>query len=235
MVAVLCGLDEVEFFGGFFHVFLGFVDGFEELVAGGGGVGVGVVVGVVVGGGVFGGGGVGVGGVVDEVAFGYGFVDGLWCDVVRGVVGDLFGAACVGGVDGGLHGGCYFVGVHYGEAVEVSGGSSDGLGEGAFGAEETFFVGVEDGDEGYFGHVEAFAEHVDADEYGEGAFAEFLHDVDSFEGVDVGVDVGARDVESGEVFGEFFGHAFGECCDECSFVAVDAGADFVEEVVDLVE
>ncbi len=49
------------------------------------------------------------------------------------------------------------------------------------------------------------------------------------------MDVGARDVESGEVFGEFFGHAFGECCDECSFVAVDAGADFVEEVVDLVE
>ncbi len=112
MVAVLCGFDEVEVFGGFFHVFSGFVDGFEEFVAGGG---CGVVGCCGFGGG--GGRGVVVGGAGDEVAFGYGFVDGLRGDVVRGVVGHLFGTSGVGGVDCGLHGGCDFVGVHYGEAV----------------------------------------------------------------------------------------------------------------------
>jgi hypothetical protein len=40
----------------------------------------------------------------------------------------------------------------------VAGGAADGLDEAALGAEEAFFVGVEDGDEGDLGEVEAFAE-----------------------------------------------------------------------------
>ena len=46
----------------------------------------------------------------------------------------------------------------------MAGGASDGLDEGALGAEEAFLVGVEDGYKRYFGEVEAFAEEVDADE-----------------------------------------------------------------------
>jgi hypothetical protein len=46
----------------------------------------------------------------------------------------------------------------------MAGGAAHGLDERAGGAEEAFLVGVEDGDEGDFGQVEAFAEKIDADE-----------------------------------------------------------------------
>ena len=46
----------------------------------------------------------------------------------------------------------------------MSGATTDGLDERGGAAQITFFVGVENGDEGDFRQVEAFAQQVDADE-----------------------------------------------------------------------
>ena len=154
-------------------------------------------------------------------------------DAVFFVVGFLLFAAAVGLVDGALHGVGHLVGVEDGAAFDVAGGSADGLDEGALGAEEAFFVGVEDGYEGDFGKVEAFAEEVDADEDVVLAFAEVAEELDAFEGFDLGVHVAAADAYFGVVAGEVFGHALGEGGDEDALVFCGAVADFGEEVVDL--
>ena len=115
----------------------------------------------------------------------------------------------------------------------MAGGAADGLDEGALGAEEAFFVGVEDGDEGDFGEVEAFAEEVDADEDVVLAFAEVAEELDALEGFDFGVHVAAADADLGVVVGEVLGHALGEGGDEDALVDGGAVADLGEEVVDL--
>ncbi len=144
-------------------------------------------------------------------------------DAVFFVVGFLLFAAAVGFVDGALHGVGHLVGVEDGAAFDVAGGAADGLDEGALGAEEAFFVGVEDGDEGDFGEVEAFAEEVDADEDVVLAFAEVAEEFDAFEGFDLGVHVAAADAYFGVVAGEVFGHALGEGGDEDALVVLRRG------------
>ena len=81
----------------------------------------------------------------------------MWRDAVLFVVGTLNGSTAVSLIEGTAHGVGHAVGVEDGAAFDVAGGSAHGLDEGALGAEEAFLVGVEDGDEGDFGQVEAFA------------------------------------------------------------------------------
>ena len=57
------------------------------------------------------------------------------------------------------------IGVEDDAALSVSCGAADGLDERAFGTQKSFFVGVEDADQGDFGQIEAFAQQVDADEH----------------------------------------------------------------------
>ena len=90
-------------------------------------------------------------------------------------------------------------------------------------AEEAFLVGVEDGDEGDFGEVEAFAEEVDADEDVVLALAQVAEELDALEGFDLGVHVAAADADLGVVAGEVFGHALGEGGDEDALVALRRG------------
>ena len=66
-------------------------------------------------------------------------------DVVLVIVLYLLSSAAVGLVDGLLHGCGYAVGIEYGAAVDVAGGSAYGLGEAAVAAEKAFFVGIENG------------------------------------------------------------------------------------------
>ena len=202
-------------------------EGGDELLDFGGAVGLVVDGDQVVGGGFVG----GVGELVEDV--GDFFAEGLGVDAVFGVVGDLFFAAAFGFVDGVLHGVGGFVGVHDDFAGDVAGGAADGLDEGGGGSEEAFFVGVEDGDEGDFGQVEAFAEQVDADEDVVFAEAELAEEFDALQGVDVGVEVADFDAGVEEVVGEVFGHFFGEGGDEDAFVFGGSGADFADKVVDL--
>ena len=151
------------------------------------------------------------------------------------VVAYLFFAVAVGFVYCTLHAACDGVAVEDGFAVDVTGGAADGLDEGAVAAEESFFVGIEDGDERHFGEVEAFTQEVDAYEDVEDSHAEIAHDFDTFEGVDVAVDVFAAYAEVDEVGGHLFGHAFGEGGYEYAFVFGDGFFYFVEEVVDLAD
>jgi hypothetical protein len=79
-------------------------------------------------------------------------------DVVGLVVGELAGAAVFGDVDEALDGIGDGVAEEDAFAGEVACGAAGGLDEGGFVAEEAFFVGVEDADEGDFREVETFAE-----------------------------------------------------------------------------
>ena len=93
------------------------------------------------------------------------------------IVGGLEFAATRGLADGFFHGLGDVVGIHDDFAFNVASGATDSLDEGGLAAEEAFFVGVEDGDEGDFGEVEAFAQEVDADEDVVNAGAEVAQDV----------------------------------------------------------
>ncbi len=162
-----------------------------------------------------------------------GFFDGLRCDVVFLVIGDLFFASAIGLVDGALHGGGHLVGVENDFCVHVSGGSANHLDERGFAAEEAFLVGVEDAAERDFGEVESFAQEVDTDEDVEFAGAQAIDDFDAFEGVDFAVEVFAEQSFFLEVGGEVFGEPFGEGGDEDAFACGGALDGALEQVGDL--
>jgi len=109
--------------------------------------------------------------------------------VVALIVGCLQGAAAVGLGDGRGHGLGNFIGVEDDLAADVTGGPAAGLDEGALGAQEPFLVGVEDGDQGDLGEVEALAQEVDADEDVKDPQAQVPDDLHALEGGDVGVEV----------------------------------------------
>ena len=222
-VAQAGGLFEVEIGGGVAHLLLQvFEMGFEVVADQGAGRGVGadpdgdVVLFVV---------------AVEDV--GDVGLDRGGGDAVFGVVGLLLLAAAVGLGDGALHRAGLAVGVEDDLAVDVARRAADGLDQRGFGAQETLLVGIEDGDEGAFGDVEALAQEVDADEAVEAAEAEVADDLDAFEGVDVRVHVADADALLVEIFGEILGHALGEDGGEDAKPLGDGVADFAEEVVDL--
>ena len=81
------------------------------------------------------------------------------------VVGLLDPAAAVRLVHRDLHRGRDRIGVHHDVAVGVAGGAADCLDQRRFGAEEAFFIRVEDRDERDLRDVEPLAEEVDPDEH----------------------------------------------------------------------
>src|SRR6266567_2920150 len=106
-------------------------------------------------------------------------------DVVFFVVGHLDGATAIGFSDGFLHGVSHAIGVEDGATFEVAGGASDGLDERSGGTEETFLVGVENGNQRDFRKVESFAKEIDANQYVEFALAQIAQDLDALEGLDL--------------------------------------------------
>ena len=105
----------------------------------------------------------------------------------------------VGLVDGALHAARDGVAVEDGLAVDIAGGATDGLYQGAVGTEETLLVGIEDSHQRHFGEVEALTQEVDAHQHIEDPHAEVAHNLDALEGVDIGMDVFAADAEVDEV------------------------------------
>jgi hypothetical protein len=73
----------------------------------------------------------------------------------------------------------------------MAGGASDRLDERPGGAQEAFFVGVEDGDQRHLGQIEAFAKKVDADEHVVLAFAKIAQQANTLERLNLGVHVAA--------------------------------------------
>ena len=90
------------------------------------------------------------------------------------------------------------------------------------GAQEAFLVGVEDRHQRHLGHVEAFAQQVDADQHVELAQAQVADDLDALDRVDVRVQVAHLHAVLGEVLGEVLGHALGQRGDQHALVACDA-------------
>ena len=107
------------------------------------------------------------------------------------------------------------------------------MNQGALSSEEAFFVGVEDGNQRHFRHIQPFAQQVDADQHVKGAEAQVADDFHALHGVDVGVDVAHAHIVLHQVVGEVFRHFFGQRGDEDAFVSGDAGADFAEHVFNL--
>ena len=101
------------------------------------------------------------------------------------------------------------------------------------GAQEAFLVGVEDRDQRDLGHVEAFAQQVDADQHVELAEPQVADDLDALDRLDVRVQVTHLDAVLVQVFGEVFGHALGERGDQHALVRRDAAVDLGQHVVDL--
>ena len=126
------------------------------------------------------------------------------------------------------------VGVQDGPAVQVARGAADGLDQRALGAQEAFLVGIEDGHQRHLGNVQALAQQVDADQHVEGAQPQVAQDLDPLHRVDVAVQVAHLHAVVGQVVGQLLGHALGQRGDQHALVLLDADADFLQHVVDLV-
>src|SRR6266545_2139578 len=77
-------------------------------------------------------------------------------------------------------------------------------------AQEALLVGVEDGDQGDLGQVEALAQQVDADQRVELAEPQVAEDLDALHRVDLGVQVAHAQAHLEQVVGEVLGHLLGQ-------------------------
>src|SRR5205085_6311128 len=113
------------------------------------------------------------------------------------------------------------------------GGAPDGLDQRRLRTQEALLVGIENGDKGHLGQIEAFTQQVDADEHVEFTQAQVAQDLDAFDRVDIAVEVAHLEALLEEVLGEVFGHLLGERGDQDEIAQVDAAVDLVHELVDL--
>ena len=85
-------------------------------------------------------------------------------------------------------------------------------------AQEAFLVRIEDRDQRHLGHVEAFAQQVDADEHVELAEAQVADDLRALHGLDVRVQVAHPHAVLVQVLGEILGHALRQRRDQHALV-----------------
>ena len=136
-------------------------------------------------------------------------------------------------VDGALHAARDRVRIHDDVPLGVARGAADSLDEGGLTAQESLFVCVEDGDQLDFGHIQPFAQKVDAAEHVELAAAQAVDDVDALQGVDIAVHIAHADAIFLQKIGEAFRHALGEGGDEGAAAALRRLFDLAQKVVDL--
>ena len=127
----------------------------------------------------------------------------------------------------------HHVGVKNHLAVHVPRRATGRLDQTRRAAQITFLVGIEDGDERYFGQVQSFAEQIDPDQHVEVAFAQGAQYFDPFDGVNLAVQVSHVDADVAQVIGQLLGRAFGERGDEDPLLPFHAFARFFDQVVDL--
>ncbi len=96
-------------------------------------------------------------------------LDPLGHDAIGLVEGQLLVAPPLGLADGALHRAGHVVGIEDRLAVEVARGAADGLDQRALAAQEAFLVRIEDRHQRHLGHVQAFAQQVDAHQHVERA------------------------------------------------------------------
>ena len=100
-----------------------------------------------------------------------GLADRFRHDAVLGVVSDLLCATPVHLGDRTLHRTRHPVGIKDRRAVLVARRAADGLDQRALRPQKSFLVRIQDRDQRHFGHVEAFAQQIDADQHVEFARA----------------------------------------------------------------
>ena len=149
------------------------------------------------------------------------------------VIGLLDLAAAVRFVDGFPHGIGDAVGVHDHTAVIVSRRPSDGLDQRAFRPQETFFIGVENEDQGNLGQVETFPQQIDADQHIVGTQTQIADDLRSFQCFHIVMKVSDFNARFLKIFRQILGHPFGQGGHENTLVFGDAVADLRRQVVDL--
>ena len=123
--------------------------------------------------------------------------------------------------------------VQDGHSVEIARGPSDGLDQRAFGTQKPFLVGIEDRHQRNLGHVQTFAQEVDAHQHVEHAQAQIANDLDPFHRVDVRVQVANPDAVLLEELGQVFSHALGQRRNQDPFLALHAQADLRQHIVNL--
>src|SRR5262245_53205028 len=103
------------------------------------------------------------------------------------IEGCLQTTATIGLVNRQLHRADDGIRIENDRAMNIASGSTDRLDEGAIGAQEALFVGVEDSDQGYFRQIEAFAEEVNSDQNIKDTHAQLSNNLDPLEGLDIRV------------------------------------------------
>ena len=160
-------------------------------------------------------------------------LDALRCDAVGFVPCHLLLATAVRLRDGAVHRAGHLIRIQNDFAVDVARGASDGLHQRRFGAQKTFLVGIENGDERALRNVETFAQQVDADQHVEGAEPQIADDFNAFQRLDIGVHVADAYTAFVHVFGEVFRHALRQHSDERAVAFARDLPHFVEQIVDL--
>ena len=150
------------------------------------------------------------------------------------VVGELFGTAALGFVEGSLHALGDRVGVEDHAAVGVPGGATDGLDQRRGRAQIAFLVRIEDRHQSALGNIEALAQQVDPDQHVVDPQAQIADDLDPLERVDVGVDVADLEPRFVEIVGQVFGHTLGQGGDQHAIAGGHGLLALGDQVVDLV-
>src|SRR6266550_6137592 len=151
--------------------------------------------------------------------------DRLGIDPVLGVVGELDLTPALGLADGRLHGVGDAVGVHQDGPIHVARRSPDRLDQRGPGAEEPFFVGVEDRDQRHLGEVEPLPEQVDPDQDVELAEPEIPDDLDPLQRVDLRVEVPDADAHLDQIVGQVLRHLLRERGDADPLIVIGPRTD----------
>ncbi len=125
------------------------------------------------------------------------------------------------------------IGIEDGATIDVPCGTPAGLDDRAVTPQEPFLVGVENGDQRHLGQVETFAEQIDADQHVELAEAEPTEDLDTFDRVDVAVQVAHPHAGLLQVIRQVFGHSLGQRGHQHALADSLALPNLAEKIVDL--
>ena len=112
-------------------------------------------------------------------------------------------------------------------------GAPGGLDQAGLAAQKTLLVGIEDGNEGHLGQIEAFAQEVDAHEDVEVAETQVAQDLHAFDRVDVAVEILDADLRLAQVGCQVLRQPFGEGCHEHALAGLDGAVDLADQVLDL--
>src|SRR4030042_3835243 len=143
-------------------------------------------------------------GILDiDLFFLHGFPDGLWDDVMLGIVQDLQIPAPFCLCDRPFHRICHDVGIQHYLCIDVPCSTPDDLDQAPCVAEEHFLIRIEDTDEPDFGDVKSLPKEIDTDKHIELPEPELPNDLAAFEGLALRMKVSCPYALACEKLGKF--------------------------------